>query len=125
MTQEKDLCARLPYSVKCYYEADGGKAPVHTITIGLFAEVANRDDVVCKPYLRPLSSMTEEEVKDLSYRILQQPDLEAVRNLKWFIIEFADLGKLFDWLNSHHFDYRGLIEKGLALEAPKDMYKTE
>ena len=30
-----------------------------------------------------------------------------------------------DWLNAHHFDYRGLIEKGLALEAPKGMYKTE
>ena len=28
-----------------------------------------------------------------------------------------------DWLNAHHFDYRGLIEKGLALEAPEDMYK--
>ena len=28
-----------------------------------------------------------------------------------------------DWLNEHHFDYRGLIEKGLALEAPEDMYK--
>jgi hypothetical protein len=30
-----------------------------------------------------------------------------------------------DWLNAHHFDYRGLIPMGLALEAPKDMYKTE
>ena len=32
---------------------------------------------------------------------------------------------LFDWLNAHHFDYRGLIPMGLALEAPEDMYKTE
>lgn len=30
-----------------------------------------------------------------------------------------------DYLNAHHFDYRGLIEKGLALEAPEDMYKNE
>ena len=30
----------------------------------------------------------------------------------------------FDWLNSHHFDYRELIEKGLALEAPEEMYKV-
>jgi hypothetical protein len=33
--------------------------------------------------------------------------------------------KTYDWYNAHHFDYRGLIEKGLALEAPEDMYKTE
>jgi hypothetical protein len=33
--------------------------------------------------------------------------------------------KLIDWLNAHHFDYRGLIEKGLALEAPEGMYKNE
>jgi len=30
-----------------------------------------------------------------------------------------------DWYNAHHFDYRGLIEKGLAIEAPEGMYKTE
>jgi hypothetical protein len=33
--------------------------------------------------------------------------------------------KLIDWLNVHHFDYRGLIPMGLALEAPKDMYNTK
>ena len=33
--------------------------------------------------------------------------------------------KLIDWLNSHHFDYRGLIEKGLALPAPEGMYKID
>jgi hypothetical protein len=32
---------------------------------------------------------------------------------------------VLDWLNAHHFDYRGLIEKGLALEAPKGMYKLD
>ena len=36
-----------------------------------------------------------------------------------------ELGDDVDWLNAHHFDYRGLIEKGLALEAPEGMYKTE
>ena len=35
----------------------------------------------------------------------------------------TDWVKVFDWLNSRHFDYRGLIKKGLALEAPEDMYK--
>ena len=33
--------------------------------------------------------------------------------------------KISDWLNAHHLDYRGLIEKGLALEAPEGIYKTE
>ena len=57
-----------------------------------------------KPYLRPMSSMTEEEKKE-------QYKFSAFNNVE-----------LFDWLNVHHFDYRGLIEKGLALEAPKEMY---
>ena len=33
--------------------------------------------------------------------------------------------ELLDWLNAHHFDYRNLIGKGLALRAPEGMYKTE
>ena len=37
-------------------------------------------------------------------------------------VELSDFRRI-DWLNAHHFDYRGLIEKGLALEMPKDMYK--
>jgi hypothetical protein len=37
--------------------------------------------------------------------------------------EYVPTLETFDWLNAHHFDYRGLIEKGLALEAPEGMYK--
>ena len=58
---------------------------------------------VTLPFLRSMSSMTEEERKYLQ----KLP----------FPYNFVD------WLNAHHFDYRGLIEKGLALEAPKGMYK--
>lgn len=58
-----------------------------------------------KPYLRPMSSMTKEEKKEYN-------KLLCWRSPK----------KVFDWLNAHHFDYRGLIKKGLALEAPKEMY---
>ena len=39
--------------------------------------------------------------------------------------EYVPTLETFDWLNAHHFDYRGLIEKGLALEAPEGMYKTK
>jgi hypothetical protein len=46
-----------------------------------------------------------------------------------YIVDLEDdgdgLNHLYDWLNAHHFDYRGLIEKGLALEAPKDMYNIK
>lgn len=62
-----------------------------------------------RPYLRPMSSMTEEErkYKDLCFKY---------DYLAW---EYTD------WLNEHHFDYRGLIKKGLALEAPEGMYDTD
>ena len=60
-------------------------------------------DGECKPYLRPMSSMTEEEEKEYH---------DARSDY------YDDLGT-YDWLNAHHFDYRGLIEKGLALEAPE------
>ena len=59
-----------------------------------------------KPYLRPMSSMTEEEHKEYEQWL---PDGYCI--------------DIIDWLNKNHFDYRGLIPKGLALKAPKDMYK--
>ena len=68
---------------------------------------------VVKPYLRPMSSMTEEEKIEW--------DAEYAYNSRTYSYE-GYVGKMTDWLNKHHFDYRGLIEKGLALEAPKDMY---
>ena len=64
----------------------------------------NIEDV--KPYLRPMSSMTQEEYE------------EEVSSLFGWNTEWEH----YDWLNAHHFDYRGLIEKGLALEALEDMY---
>lgn len=67
-----------------------------------------------KPYLRPLSSMTDEEKKEIQD--------------KHIVIAINTSGKVetdangFDWLNAHHFDYRSLIDKGLALEEPENMY---
>ena len=64
-----------------------------------------------------MSSMTEEELTECretcKYRQVGQSVLDCATC------------ETFDWLNSHHFDYRGLIEKGLALEAPENMYKTK
>lgn len=64
------------------------------------------------PYLRPMSSMTEEEKKEL-----------------WGLLKTLGITaevKRLDWLNAHHFDYRGLIEKGLAIAVTKENnpYKT-
>ena len=84
-----------------------------------------------KPYLRPISSMTEEEKHEL-YQVFQ----ECSTNIKTFpayaeffiyadIINSIDMANVIDWLNAHYFDYRGLIGKRLALEAPKGMYKFE
>jgi hypothetical protein len=82
------------------------------------------------PFLRPMSSMTDEELKE--FRRLKQMSVTVVMPngvslLKpTYIVDLEDDGDgmnyLYDWLNAHHFDYRGLIEKGLALEAPKGMY---
>lgn len=80
-----------------------------------------------KPYLRPMSSMTEEERKELSiilnYEFYVDDDfaLAAEDDRHRIRLELCD--GYIDWLNEHHFDYRGLIEKSLALEAPEGMYK--
>lgn len=126
MTQEdkelllKDLCARLPYHLKG--KSTDGKLYEATVIYDtgtiLASEVDGVNTNICcgfKPYLRPMSSMSEEE-----YGIFlntQSWECGAGSHPKY---EYTY--KTFDWLNEHHFDYRGLIEKGLALEAPEGMY---
>jgi len=124
MTQEekelllKDLCARLSYViVHTWYnkplDIKCTGIDLYTNTINL--DIPDDDDAKvyidnCKPYLRPMSSMTEEEKEDYNSKF-------EGRDFSWEIYYGST-----DWLNAHHFDYRGLIEKGLALEAPKGMY---
>ena len=73
------------------------------------------------PYLRPMSSMTEEEFEQWERYMIPTNIHNIEGNLKGAIL-LDDFDSALDWLNSHHFDYRGLIEKGLALEAPEGMY---
>jgi hypothetical protein len=75
----------------------------------------NLEDV--KPYLRSMSSMTEEEAKEFA---MLQTDFYS----DGWLYPIAAVN-MVDWLIAHHFDFRGLIPMGLALEAPADMYKTE
>lgn len=127
----KDLCARLPYGVIVDYKENEFEIPHWKIStiypaafdgwigydkrVGTGSESGSRPFRIgeVKPYLRSMSSMTEEENK--YYNRLT----ELVRDGETYEHEVTD------WLNEHHFDYRGLIEKGLALEAPQDMYKTK
>ena len=72
-----------------------------------------------EPYLRPMSSMTDEEVNE--FILISDTVLWLGEKRSTCILSLEQM----DWLNAHHFDYRGLIEKGLALEAKEGMYKTE
>ena len=65
-----------------------------------------------------MSSMTEEEYKEYSKLWDLQDEFPTDADIRFKI-------DVFDWLNAHHFDYRGLIEKSLAIEAPDNMYKTK
>lgn len=76
------------------------------------------------PYLRPMSSMTEEEEDE--YDSMFSNARRIYCNCEYYdTVQEDDIPDFIDWLNAHHFDYRGLIEKGLALEAPVGMYKIE
>ena len=126
MTQDKelllkDLCARLPYGVKG--DAKGKivfimntpierepeiltNIDIHTNTYGVSCQKGiplynRKGEINFKPYLFPLSSMTEEQKDDM---IKSSCGIGSDKNV-------------FDWYNKNHFDYRGLIEKGLAIDA--------
>ena len=124
----KDLCARLPYGV---YVVDVDENDNIISTAYNLYDIDIRfpfpkDCSSIKPYLRSMSSMTEEEMGDLVTNILDGPIIYDEENNTIFGFEcntFEQFASLENWLNSHHFDYRGLIEKGLALESPEGMYK--
>ena len=120
MTQEhkelllQDLSTRLPYGIICddgygnVLELNGIDKP-NTATFKCFDKTFWTTDLdKCKPYLFPLSSMTEEQTEELIKLINtdQNDNNEFMRSL--CRIEFY---------HKNHFDYRGLIEKGLANDA--------
>ncbi len=86
-----------------------------------FAICIDDEDTFIKPYLRPLSSMTEEEKKELMLLFGGIPDNDYIYK-PYTDIPYNLFGEVVDWFNAHYFDYRGLIDKELALVAPEDMY---
>ena len=139
MTQEekelllKDLCSRLPYNVKCLVIFDDGTKEIMTPKTGLpnsFGrwDFYNENCSGCsnnfKPYLRPMDSMTDEE-KEI-YKSFCDEDIRQltyVQEVHPGLKQKTSCHRSIDWLNEHYFDYRGLIEKGLALEATENMYQ--
>ncbi len=125
----KDLCARLPYGVKVYDTKSSANVPYMNlchvngivnevfISSGMICRTASIEDI--KPYLFPISSMTEEQKRELS-------------NICKCLIHFTDweiyfpnyednnMGnwqKIVSWMYKNHYDINGLIEKGLAIDA--------
>lgn len=125
----KDLCTRLPYNPMVEYK--GGVYNVLGINHGrlclclckpFMSYVLNESPLVkeVKPYLFPLSSMTEEQHKEFYDKYCWNDggdNFEMDSCSHYYALE------KFDWLNKNHFDYRGLIEKGLAIDATgKNIY---
>ena len=127
----KDLCARLPYGVKVEYENEifnvEHVCPMYEEVKLDIPETWTIDVSEVKPYLFPLSSMTEEQQEEFDR--IYADDMQVVAyNLKNILDGKpyeTNLGhyRHIDWLNANHFDYRGLIPKGLAIDATgKNIY---
>lgn len=153
MTQEeknlllKDLCGRLPY-VTYVRIIDPTCLDKHeSVTEGCVGGYSNTrmcqdysmDEIfefiesgdTVKPYLRPMSSMTEVEKIELKeYLGAEEVGCEGFDYIEGGTLEdyvseipYSLCTYVIDWLNAHHFDYRVMIEKELAIEAPENMYE--
>lgn len=108
----RDLFGRLPYGAFVQFEVDGQKT-IKPLTVDFLSSTWYHTEWI-KPYLRPMSSMTrKEEAYDRYYTSRIRDGI------------YGSIDEYVDWLNKKGFDFRHLIPKGLALEAPEDMYKTE
>ena len=131
----KDLCARLPYGVKCSFGVDDAIYVIEWINPNCCgaSEIQathiksgiNGDFTInaCKPYLFPLSSMIEKQVyyiyeyyTDTSVYEFDEFYKKFLRGKDDINILFTSCSFLFDYLNKNHFDYRGLIPMGLAID---------
>ena len=135
MTQEDkqlllaDLSARLPYGVICdclhdyHTKASAIDAEDSTVYYPYCDEWESIE--YCKPYLRPMSSMTTDEEYEY-YQIRKRNSDKSLSlmgcsdHLQQLLFPIIVGTESIDWLNAHHFDYRGLIEKGLAIAVTEE-----
>lgn len=128
----KDFCARLSYGLKLNFYSRATNENVLCTLLGVEPEsekpiIAKTDKGAftftqdhVKPYLRPMSSMTEEEMQE--YQMFIEYSYNDFTSESTPCVYVSEINKYIDWLNAHHFDYQGLIEMRLALEAPEGMY---
>ena len=134
MTQEEkdlvlcDLCARLPYGVIGLYSWKNREPYNRELTGCLFDELKSSwdstEDSQFSPYLRPLSSMTEEELYEVQEILGKEAEIRdgfiSIIGSSINSFTYLELQAVFEWFNTYHFDYRGLIEKGLAIEVTEE-----
>lgn len=132
----KDICGRLPYGVRVWYKYETWISKKFATSIRLADEkialsskfnkegdwfsVEEAGEILIKPYLRPLSNMTEEEYNELR-KISSDYGLAPFEDIHNWTPNY----NLIDWLNRKMFDYRGLIPKGLAKIAPEGTYLND
>lgn len=144
----KDICGRLPYGVRVWYKYETWISKKFATSIRLADEkialsskfnkegdwfpVEEAGEILIKPYLRSISSMTEEEKEELrdTYDWVyseypfddEDEDEDDLRNVEDVGGHYEPSAETYDWYNRKGFDYRDLIPKGLALEAKEGMY---
>lgn len=125
----KDLSARLLYRVKLRkyasinnYVNNCGKTTDETLDVVILYAISKGQYVGFRPYLRSMSSMTEEEEEEIRTINIDFDKNNRGVNLGNIggCVSAASMSHILDYLNAHHFDYRGLIEKGLAIEVMKE-----
>ena len=129
-----DLCGRIPYGFVIHRKSDNSDIKINDIAdFAHFLEYSDGEEF--KPYLRSMSTMTDEEKSECcaifnnsmyQFEVDKYGDVSSTKETVereniYYDIELMD--EWIKWLNKHHFDYRGLIGKGLALEAKEGMYE--
>ncbi len=127
----KDLSGRIPYRHTLWLqvrEFDEDAPSNRRMLTKYIDDIDNGWVVECKPYLRPLSTMTDKEKEELrdTYGFLysdypfndEDEDEDEVGG------HYEPSTKTYDFYNRKMFDYRGLIPRGLALKAKDEMYKN-
>lgn len=127
----KDLCARIPYHIRVKVWLKDGTTEEGALDLEHNYGDVLRDAfyynkiVKIKPYLFPMSSMTEAYWGDFYCKFVENEIIYNDFKKYYFdsgswdkvLTTISDCGDVIDWFNKYHFDYRGLIEKGLAIDA--------